>query len=139
MPIERTKRWRPLYPGDDCTIVFPDTTPDLACTFQGFFGTPEVLVVTTPQGEADPLLQVVHYVDNYNYIDHDVQAATGVGTQGEVDVDVGDNVTIYLRLGPPMVAYTGVVTGSDRLSGAVQMDVGGTTMVFKDWIYLEIN
>ena len=134
MPIERTKRFRPLFPGDDCTVVFPDTTPDLICTFQGYWGTPDQLVVTTPQGEKNPDLQVVHYLDNYNYINHDV--VSGVGTIDGINEQgyVGEDVEVFFaNNGNNLLSITGTIT-------AVQ----GTTLeldnnkVVKDYFYLEV-
>ena len=67
-----TNRFVPIQSGASVTVVFADTTADLVGTFQRFISDGGTLVLTTPQGEADPTLQAVYYIDDYQYMYTDV-------------------------------------------------------------------
>ena len=57
-----------IAPKDAVTIHFNDTTPDLVCTYQQVVSDTGTLIVTTPQGELDPALTTVYFVDDFQYL-----------------------------------------------------------------------
>ena len=122
-----------IDPGSPVTVVFDGTTPDLVADFQRFIQNGETMVVTTPQGETDPSLQVVHYIEDYQYI-----AIVAGGAGGSPAVN---NITEkYIGL-TVEVRFTG--TGAnDTLTGTITdvgtggrfaMDVGGVEHVVNDY------
>ena len=125
----------PIQSGDPVVVIFDGTTPDLAATFQRFISADGTLVVTTPQGEDDPALQTVHYLDDFQYLSTGVAPAQ---INEEIDVDTGDNVTVYFGTAPA-ANITGTVTKINPSAGLFQLDVGGTITVVKDYWYLEKN
>ena len=131
----------PLQSGDPCIVIFDGTTPDLAATFQRFISADGTIVVTTPQGENDPDLQTVHYVDDFQYL---AAGVAPVQINEDIAITVGANVTFYFGTynvpGTSDVPWTitGTITAINPSNGLIQLDVGGTTTVVKDYWYVEI-
>jgi hypothetical protein len=53
-----------INPGDNITVVFADTTPDLLCVYQRLWAEGNTLIATYPQG-GEPTATI--YLDDFQY------------------------------------------------------------------------
>jgi len=127
-----TNRFVPIQAGDAVLVNFA-TKPQLAGNFQRFISDGGTLVVTTPQGEADPTLQTVHYIDDYESMETGVlpppQAAT---------MNVGQAVRVKFR-NQDSSDLIGTIVATDPVSGTIRIvTAGGEQYACKDFWWVQI-
>lgn len=123
-----------IDPRTDIVVVFEGTTPDLNCRFQRFIANGETIVVTTPQGEDNPDLQTIHYIEDFQYL----YEGTFVN-QVDVANIIGETVEVRFTFSPGAgETLTGVLEAMTP-EGILRVNVGGDTHIIKDYHYFEIQ